>query len=281
MTLAPWLTPPNYLDAMKSGAGLGLERARIDTGSAEAGDRLRLAYAQLASQEERASEVAKLREQNAAESLQHQSDVLSLAREKAGQLNDYRNSRLGQFGTDEQRKQSALDELIDYRNNRLGQIDTSLAGKNSPKIHFGPNGQVLKEVDGDVTELRPRDPSAPKFTGPHTEVDADEFGPKLTGPLDNPVIKDRLAKKAQKEAADKLALAAEANKPGILSRVWHSLPGVGPSATPPQSAGDSLAVPQGTKVAKPLPKSKADLVTGDLYQTKQGEATWDGEQFVQ
>lgn len=71
-TIAPWLVPPDYIGAMSRGAGLGLQARAQDIGEeeyaqrqAEAGDRLRLAYATLASQEKRADTAAQARLQQA------------------------------------------------------------------------------------------------------------------------------------------------------------------------------------------------------------------------
>lgn len=51
LTSAPWaFQPPDYIGASRAGAGLGLQRAQLETGANEAADRLRLSYAQLASQ---------------------------------------------------------------------------------------------------------------------------------------------------------------------------------------------------------------------------------------
>lgn len=57
--IAPWLQATDVLGAMSRGAGLGLQARAQDTQEEEAGDRLRLAYTQLASQEKRAAEQAK------------------------------------------------------------------------------------------------------------------------------------------------------------------------------------------------------------------------------
>lgn len=49
-TIAPWIVPPNYLEAMQSGAALGLQRSQIGQQGAEAAGRLGLGYAQLGQQ---------------------------------------------------------------------------------------------------------------------------------------------------------------------------------------------------------------------------------------
>lgn len=61
-TIAPWLVPPNYIGAMTAGAQTGLAARRQVAAEQEAGDRLRLAYDQLAASERRAHEAQLSRE---------------------------------------------------------------------------------------------------------------------------------------------------------------------------------------------------------------------------
>lgn len=227
--IAPWTVPPDYIGAMRAGAGIGLERARIDAGSTEAADRLKLAYSQLAAQEDRAAELAAQRQQHAAEALKHQSDMFQFQKQKDAEMQQYRQQ-------EEERKNTALQELVGYRSTRLGQIDTGLDAKKSPKIHFGPNGQVLQESDGTVTEIRPRDKGAPKFTGPHVTLPADENGVVLSGPADQPAIVSKLKSFSDKKAAQALQDA----QPNWFQR---HLFGAKPLAS--LSAGEALKAPQG------------------------------------
>jgi hypothetical protein len=147
----PWLSfgPLDFVHAAAQGAGLGLQRAQIDTGANEAADRLRLSYAQLAAEQEKAqmAEQASQEREHAALVLHNQAQKsamdrfnqgiaeraaehaasLGLQRDKAAQLQDYRTNRLDQFGTEEDRRQSALDLLTGYRTNRLQQFGTGLS----------------------------------------------------------------------------------------------------------------------------------------------------------
>lgn len=67
-SLPPWLHPPDYLSAIRSGAELGTSRARISQAAEEAAGRLGLSYASLASHERQsANSLAAHRQQNAEE----------------------------------------------------------------------------------------------------------------------------------------------------------------------------------------------------------------------
>ncbi len=114
MALAPWLVPPNFLDAIRSGAGTGLQargedlrQREQDIQQAQAADRLQLAYDTLAQQE-------RVRSKEAAEKLALAKATLALRGSQADLLNQYRMKML----QDREARGSALDL---YRQQRFGE----------------------------------------------------------------------------------------------------------------------------------------------------------------
>ncbi len=120
MALGPWNAPPNFLQAMSAGASAGAQLRGQDIAQSEAGDRLQLAYTQLASEEKQRNEAAKARLAAATAAMQFRQEQLSL-------LDRYRQDTL------KQREELAAQ----------------------PKYHFGPKGEVLMEKGGAVSMLRP------------------------------------------------------------------------------------------------------------------------------
>lgn len=74
MPIAPWIVPPSPMEALQAGSRIGLAARQEDVAETQAGDRLRLAYDQLQSQERRATEALKahMAQQNAAMQLRAQ-----------------------------------------------------------------------------------------------------------------------------------------------------------------------------------------------------------------
>lgn len=69
MALAPWLQPPNFLQAMSAGSQAGLESSRIAQAGQEAAAHLALAGAQLAAENARAQDANSLRRQDLLDTL--------------------------------------------------------------------------------------------------------------------------------------------------------------------------------------------------------------------
>ncbi len=135
------ITPELFQRSMQSGAQLGASLREQDIKQAEAGDNLRLAYAQLESSEKQKSQESMAKLQLAHATLEHK-------QEQADLLNEYRQKSL------EQRTQAASD-LMDFRERSLSQRQAE-GEAGGPKVHFGTNGEVLRqEKDGTVTQLRP------------------------------------------------------------------------------------------------------------------------------
>lgn len=125
-TIPPWLRvePSDFVRAGQMGAEAGLAARRQYSSEVEAGDRLRLAYDTLASQERRESERVAAQQELAAMKLdmqiQQQEAALALREQQAAALNAYRNARLDQYDIAEGRKLAAAESLEDYRTKRLG-----------------------------------------------------------------------------------------------------------------------------------------------------------------
>lgn len=151
-TVAPWLIPPDFIGAMRAGAQAGLEQRGQDIGASEAADRLKLAYDQLASEEQQRAKETQSRMDLAKASLAlrgHQMDML-------GQY------RQGMIANAQQRMQ----DLADYRGKELEQ-KAALAEMSKRNIHFAPNGEVIRvNDDGSVETLRQSDPKAKPWSFP-------------------------------------------------------------------------------------------------------------------
>lgn len=183
--LPPWLniSPDTFLSAIRSGAGVGAQIREQDIQQAEAGDRLRLAYAQLASQEQRSAEQtqAKLelahatlsaRERQMDLMAQFRQQALDQAQQRASDLNDYRSNMLGQRQAElASREQSgaALQDLREKRmadleqfrqareadmNFRQGMLEKNLALREAiaKRPHLSDTDKALMQAD--VSELR-------------------------------------------------------------------------------------------------------------------------------
>jgi hypothetical protein len=113
--IPPWLDinpTKDYVNAMSTGARLGLERSQLATSAQEAGDRLRYNYAQLASENERASQAQLLKERDRLDSLM-QWHAENAQKEKSLDLAGKREERMG----------NAADALSNYRDDSLGLRD--------------------------------------------------------------------------------------------------------------------------------------------------------------
>lgn len=164
LTNAPWLNvgPSSVIDAMSSGARLGLERNRLGleqsaqmNAASEAGDRLRLAYAQLASQNaaHNAAESARAEDDN------RQNAALILRQAQEGSLNKYRNDSIGidqqklaDLQAKEKSKQDKQDETESHTTNFVKELangsDATDALKKNPLAGNDPmiRGLVVQDA---------------------------------------------------------------------------------------------------------------------------------------
>ena len=149
MPLAPWNIPPNFLGAIQAGAGAGLAARRADLEEQSSGDRLQLAYNQLAEEERQRNEAAQARMQMAtAANALRASQIDMLSRYHQGQL---QNQQAGEA----QRAQIAQQVLAQ-----------KTAQANRPTTHFGTQGEVLQEdpTTGAISVVRPREYQPPKIS---------------------------------------------------------------------------------------------------------------------
>ncbi len=214
MALGPWNTPPNFIAAMTGGASAGLQarghdlaQRGQDIASSEAADRLSLAYQQLAAEEQTRSEAARQR-----------LDIANAANAIKAQQIDM---------MDQWHKAQVAEELSKSR---------------IPRIHFGPDGEVVSEdpVNGTLTQVR--EPRSKPTRLPNLSVPLDPnnpFGPKISGPSNDPeVIAARDA--ALKASAD--ALKPKDTGPSLLDR----FKGLFSSPSPLGGPGGGT-VPRGTE----------------------------------
>lgn len=147
--IAPWLQPTDVLGAMSRGAQLGLaQRSQWDTEAreqsqeAQAADRLRLAYDQMAMEERRASEAAQARQQQA-------SAALLLRKQEAEMLNEFRKGELARSAAAQALQAQHFDELKRH--------NMALEGK--PRYHnVSGVGLVQENPDGTVKTVMPSGP---------------------------------------------------------------------------------------------------------------------------
>jgi hypothetical protein len=202
--VAPWLNPPNFIGAMSAGASAGIAKRRADQEVTEAGDRLSLAYTQLASQEQRATEAVKAKHDLAKATMALKSRQLdSMDLYHRGQL-DARAEADALRAANMQRLASQFDRNLEYKQGeseaqqgrfervqkRLEQREADYPGKLSPAT------QAL--LQSDVSDLRSTQKAIHKI---------DEEGGPSSGILGFKSNKKQYAdlKAREKELLDKIA----------------------------------------------------------------------------
>lgn len=125
--IAPWLTPPNFLGAMEAGASTGLRVRAQAAQEQEAGDRLRLAYDQLAEQERRSAAEMASRHQLASASL-------ALRAQQSDALNAYRQGQLQARAESDQLHRETQDRLA-------SQFERTLADREARESRLGTQFQ--------------------------------------------------------------------------------------------------------------------------------------------
>lgn len=175
MTIAPWLQPANVLQAMSSGAGLGLQQRAANQRDAEMAQRMQLAEMENARQEA-----------SAAEQLMYHRDALAQARDLALRDDDYRTAhderamaqQASQQAAQLLQKQSEADALSRYRQGQLkigadrNDIQKNRGTAFTPKFH---NVAGVGVVEYEPGKLKVAD--IPGFSGK-------ESVPRLSIPID-------------------------------------------------------------------------------------------------
>lgn len=131
--LAPWIIPPNYLEAIRSGSAAGLQLGQMQQNRELAQDRLSAAYTQLQERERNQDYIAQLREQGRQAAIemqkQHYNDLLSLGQQKLdlqqnqldqakdlmGQKLDQSAQRLDQQARIQDQLQSIREQNLDLK----------------------------------------------------------------------------------------------------------------------------------------------------------------------
>lgn len=209
MALGPWNAPPNFVGAMSAGASAGTALRGQDIAESEAGDRLTLAYQQLAAEERQRTEMAKQRMQAASAAMQLKQQQLSL-------LDQYRQ---GKLTVDAARAKTAQD---------------ALALKSRPQIHFGTQGEVLQmQPDGSVKELRPARKPADTATIREPVDPNQPFGATVT----RKVSAEDAAARLKAAAPQPQAAPAPTGRSLFHPSTWFGTPapsqgGISPAATP-------------------------------------------------
>lgn len=264
-TVAPWLIPPDFVGAMRAGAQLGLEQRQQDIAQSEAADRLRLAYDQLASEE-----------QQRARETQSRMDLAKASLALRGQQMDATQAyRAGLL----ENAQKRMQDLADYRDKEMAQKQAinEMARRN---IHFGPNGEVLKydPETNQVKELRPGNKKA-NVTGEFPVDPNNPFGAKVRGSLEElqQQFPDRFSALTAGTNAPPAAVPDQSAGFSLLHpSTWSSLLGGGSPAAP--AAAPSPAAPTTPFNEGQLIRSKAD---GKLYKVVNGQPVPASDQDTQ
>lgn len=175
--IPPWeaVGPLDFLQAAQGGARLGIERAGQTLGAEEAANRLGLSYAQLASENARASAAQQAEQQRAAAadalrrsemqtSLGQWMQEMELRRQQAGALDQYRGGELASrnlrdalaLATAKQRLNPAAAPEPQMRTYTLpdGTQLPYLVDVKTGAAHFPPSGLIPRKTD--QTGLTPR-----------------------------------------------------------------------------------------------------------------------------
>lgn len=239
----PWLNvqPSDFLRAATEGAAAGTRAEAQRYSEIEAADRLRLAYDTLASHERMQNQQAEAKMALAGQSLafrQQQAEAADeLRRSQMANLAGYREARLGQFQTEDQRRAAGTESLINYRNAMLQQREEALQisrdkaeaaaarGEGEffsrPDPRGGPDLEFFRQPSGHVMKVigpagEPRVQLAPDGT-PIT----------ITSPLSQLSRLGPMGATAQAAFQPKAAPPSPAapTGPGFLKRAWDTLTG--------------------------------------------------------
>lgn len=150
MEIPPWLQPPNFLGAMEGGARLGIASRAQDIEQQSAADRLRLAYDQIAKQEQ----MANIRAQQQLK-LGEAANVLRAAHEQA--LGEHYKAMQARADQTVANQKAANDlKTVKYFKNSDGTLtavnslsgDVSIAG--TPIKKPTPSGSLRVDENGQV-----------------------------------------------------------------------------------------------------------------------------------
>ena len=151
--LPPWLqiNPAQFMEAARSGSTLGLQIAQTQNRADEAAAERAMQAAAMAAREEQARREEEFRRWEVGQRIQQQAAELAAQQEQAAaQLAEASKYNLARIG-EQQAGNLARANYYAGLTERAG----------APKIHFGPNGEVLSwSPEGGVEELRPGTPRA-------------------------------------------------------------------------------------------------------------------------
>jgi hypothetical protein len=270
--LPSWLqiSPKDYLNAMEAGSQAGLERNRLALSAQQGLQRnqldqasqqqqaqeaaARLALARRAQQqqgEEFSAGQSLQRDKLLAETAQAQQQQSAAAALKEAQMQQ--QAMLAGNSLDAQKQRN--DDLATYQQGLL-QNKNDLLDLKSNSTKMAPQDQEkLKYLYGELTSIS---------KAASAEVDPDKRL-ALVGTLNS--IKKQIN-----------ALSAPAAAPAPIAPAQPAAASLKSSYTTPAGTFGMDGKPL-NKQPLPLPKSKDELETGQLYQTARGQAVWDGQKF--
>lgn len=258
-SLPPWLqiNPRDYLLATQAGAQMGHAISDATTRAFEEQERMKMAA------EHQKSVLAQQAIENAAQRL------------AAERLENYRQqeikNREAELGI--QRQGLGLrGEGIDIQRQRV----EDLAKTNEQRIKDAEERERDRQTQRDfMNEFRNRsldlrEQGLNRERPTTTKLEADEFGPALSGPIDSPDIVRRL-----KQRSD--ALQAKKNAPGLFQRALSTVFG---SPAPSPAAGTIPLTPSPSPI---LPKKRVKVKgpTGQTGTIEEGDMLPDGWETVE
>lgn len=178
--IAPWLYPKNFVEAMNAGAQAGLAVRRATDEEQQAGDRLRLAYDQLASQEKRESEAARSK-------LELAHAAMALRARQADAMEAYHQNQIAA-------RNEALKQQQQYQNSALALRQQAMDERKSGKEYGDVEYQDVPGVPGAKVALRKGSPGMhviqPQREGSHATLDAARIRAAQALPTTMAKIKD-------------------------------------------------------------------------------------------
>lgn len=266
-TLPPWLHPPDYLGAMRSGAEAGLATARIRQAANEASDRLGLNYSELAAHERQSNKSDKLRRELAAEALrEHQNETL----QRMAELSAQRAEASGHHR--EAEKAASAAQALRERTQAFREKQASLP--TGEKLHHaGDKWFVMDEKTGQprVVFDASKGKSQVMITEEIPKVDAEDADPGNSGFLGfgkrpaTPAIAAQRKQSVRRPATEQELQSMGLNNPAPTSSMPEAQSPAGAS-----SAGAALSVPAAPQPslqsARPQIPKIGDVLHGHVYK---------------
>ena len=250
-SLPPWVSvsPSDFVRAAEAGASTGISAERQRASSEEAGNRLRLAYDTLASQERRQDEMAQAKMELAQSQMDQReratTAALALREAQMQGLQDYREGMLGA----KEKELGIRSELGGANLDLRRQLAETSSGLQQQRLESAAQALQALQTHRQETERLNREIEERRATGAErkegpTYTFTNPDGSKIVGKATDPAIAAMLKKRAE-----------EASKPGLLSRLLGH-----PNAPLQAVPGQTPAVPSASAALAPPAAADNDFV---------------------